>query len=519
MFSKTHPNLPDVQDIDRVVPSAWEAIIGSIPQMDWEIIIQFMKDPDLSDLLLRVFHGDLWHNNATLEEQDVIHDIIAGIIDGDGCISGSTETTTCGGGNMKVKFLLSIDQHIKDLQVVYLPLFWFRVGNVHEYRKSEEDEDVHMMRSWKVESSKAVWVCQVLEPKLLLKKRQAKLVADKPYVMFKETQTYEALASNVTTYKTVQGAFEALGAPLELKDQVPNMFELLGEVYYFVPEGDDGTVVRMIRLAESKAGLKPKYQVLIAPVSDIRAFPSRTEAGVAYSISQNNVTQVSNGVRHVYGGHIFWSHTRWVGTAFNARSKQDREERLQVLRQVKEETKKGRDIDMTIIPSHAYFAGFFAAEGSLFPANMTGATMSVGQAYRGICDIYKNVYGGEVSMSKCPENKAYYNWYSHNIGQITEIYETWKPFLVAKMRDYRVMVETLGLKLPQRRLRTHDARECNLPDAIKTERRDKRRRTSTDVNEPVAECEDETTTNCEDAVQQTNEEDEIITHLDSVLDG
>lgn len=514
MFSPTHPSLPSPEEeIVRIKHATWEDIWEEkVSEKDKPIILEFIEEPDLSPLLRRIFLGELWHGNASTEEQDIVHEILAGIVDGDGCISGTTEHPK--GANFKVKFAVSIDQHVKDLQVCYIAMFWFRLGKVYSYKGTKHNGADHSMREWKVDESNAVWVCSILAPKMLLKKQQVELVASKPYIMFKETETYEVSQEYVTTYSRVTDALRVIGAPLDLQQDVPTLQDPLGTVRYFIPgndDDDDGKMIRWIRLAASKSGLKPKYQVLIAPKDSIRIFTSRTDAGTACGIKQSSVTQVANGARHSYGGHVFWSHSRWVGADFEARSKRDREERASVLKEVKTLNKAGRDVDTSTTPSHAYMAGFFAAEGCIIPSNKTGATITVGQTYRGICDIFCNTYAtGNVHVNPNPK-KPFYHWSVRSIGKVHELYNIWRPYLVAKMRDYRSILTTLGMDTSHRYAQTHRAREQSLPLEMKTERRDKSKRQ--DQSTSLSEVEEEGEV-CPTKRSRTEVELEII-----VIDG
>lgn len=464
MFSLNHPKLPTLPERQAITHYSWEDVLDKVFDEDMPIIQNFMKEPNLSDMLLKVFKGELWFGNASDEERDVVHDIIAGLVDGDGTISGSVEK------QVKVKFVLAIGQHAKDLQVCYLPLFWFRVGSVYVYDASEHTS----MRSWRADLSNAVWVCNIIAPKLVLKKRQAELFAATPYIMFKDTETYAVSRKHVKDFDTIEQAFQFLGAPTSLMEAVPNMFELTGEVYYFNPEGDDGSTVRWIRkLVINKT--RVKYQVMVASPGDILVYPSRTIAAEQSQSSQPHVTSVSNGNKLAAGQRVFWAHSRWAGEAFKEKSRQDREMRKQVLEQVKALNHEDRPVDEQVMPSHAYMAGFFAAEGSVYPANKTGAVLTVGQKHRGICDVYQRVYDGIVRYSGTVHKGQQYQWTIYQIDSVRSLFQIWQPYLVAKLRDFDAVEASIGL-LPKDRLQTiHEAREQHLPDSMKTERRDKKR--------------------------------------------
>ena len=476
--------------------------MSTIPEVDMTIIELFMQDPDASELLLKVFRGDIWVNTASAEEQEAVNTILAGFVDGDGSLSGSVETKK---GRQKVKFSLSVHQHAKDLQICYLFYFWFRTGGIYAYAGTKNNGVDNSMRQWRVEASNAVWACEILAPKLVFKKEQAKLFAEHPYVMFRETETYAApkhYAQN--EFDTPEAALRYLGAPLSLMESTPNKFEQAGDVFYFIPENDDGLNVRWVRKIVMDKSQVVKYQALNAPLDVITIFPSRTDAAKAFRGAQCHVTNVANGQRCTTVDHVFWSHTRGIGTAFVERSKQDREMREKILRQVQ----ALNHIETTDIPEtlpHTYFAGFFAAEGSLIPANKTGAIMTVGQKHRGACDAFHRTYGHRVHSAGSKAKGYYFNWAIYDIEKIQAIFEIWKPYLMTKLRDFRAVLESIGAPYPIRLQIIHAAREASLPENMKTERRDKRRRAKEEVTSDVQDRQ-ETTSETDSTEHQKTEQ-------------
>lgn len=453
MFSNTHPLLPIITvvestDDSRIVFHTFDEVVAMTPASDRAIIDNFLAEPDVSPTFADVFRGELCYQNASETQRASMHAILAGVTDGDGCFTGSDRS-----GSSKVNF--SIHQHAKDLQLVYLFLYWFRIGSVNSYPGCKSNGVDHSMRRWCVHTAKSVWIASKLEPFLLLKRRQAKEFLTMPCVT-RAKSTFAVAVSAAQKHSTLPQALGALGAPADVTVDL----EELGRAKYFV---DESGLVKLVRKVCTS------YQTVQAAPVDIRVFESCVVAAERCGATQSKVPKTSNGKCFQSAGYVFWANDSRDTDA-------TRQQCVEVLNTVHKMNWTDDDvIPDDVAPSREYMAGFFAAEGSLSPRNKTGAIIALSQKYRPICDLYARMYGSHTYLNEIATRGMYYLWSISDINRVQGIFDEWKPFLIAKLRDFNSVLTTVGMPEEDRKQHTHRARERHLPESMKTERRNRKR--------------------------------------------